>query len=214
LERFAPLAGTVAVVFFVIPFLLFEVAGDPPGDDATGEEILAYLRDDRASILIGLWMFFLGLVFFLWFLGSLRATFFRVEGGVGQVATIAYSAGVGTVLLMAATLAPELSSVIAVEENENLSPQAAEALWVLDTGFFIGATFFLAVFFAASAAIVLRTGLLPRWFGIVTAILAVAGLIPFIAWAVLLFAMPLWLIGVSLWLFLRPGPAEAAPESA
>jgi len=50
---------------------------------------------------------------------------------------------------------------------------------------------------------------LPRWLGFLTAILALASLVPFVSWAVLIFAMPLWIIFVSIWLFTR----HAAPEA-
>ena len=208
-ERLAPLSGIVAVVLFVVGFIVFEVVGDTPGGDGTAAEYLAYFRDEEGSIWIGSWIFLVGIVFFLWFLGSVRASLFRAEGRVGRVTSIAYAAGVGAALLLTAALGAHISGAIAADENDTLSPQTAETLWWAGDGFFVGATFFLGAFLAASAILALRTRVLPRWFGIVTAILALASLVPFVSWAVLIFAMPLWIIFVSIWLFTRPAAPEA-----
>lgn len=40
-------------------------------------------------------------------------------------------------------------------------------------------------------------------------ILALAALVPFISWAVLIFATPLWIIFVSIWLSARDTAREA-----
>jgi hypothetical protein len=45
----------------------------------------------------------------------------------------------------------------------------------------------------------------------VSAILALASLIPFISWASLIFATPIWIIIVSIWLYMkRAAPAARA----
>jgi hypothetical protein len=208
-ERLAPLTGIVAVVLFVVGFLVFELVGDTPEGDETAEQYLTFFQEEEGSIWAGTWIFFVGIVFFLWFLGSVRAALHRAEGGVGRVASIAYTGGVGTALLLTAALGAQVSGVIAADENENLSAQTAETLWWVGDGFFVGATFFLAAFLAASAILLLRRRVLPLWFGIVTAILAVAAFVPFISWAVLIFAMPLWIIFVAIWLYVRPAARDA-----
>lgn len=223
-ERLAPLSGIVAVVLFVVGFLVFEVVGDTPEDDATATQYLTFFRDEEGSIWIGTWIFFIGLVFFLWFLGSVRAALYRAEAGVGRVTSIAYAGGVGAALLLMAALGTQVSGAIAAGENENLSPQTAETLWWAGDGFFVGATFFLGAFLAACAVLALRTRVFPRWFGFVTAILALASLVPFVSWAVLIFAMPLWIIFVAIRLYVRhaaseggtpgPPPPTAKPASS
>jgi hypothetical protein len=203
-ERLAPLSGVVAVILFVVGSIVFEVVGDTPDDDATAQQYLSYFRDEDGSIWVGAWIFLLGAAFFVWFLGTLRAALYRAEGGIGRIASIAYAGGVGAVLLFAAVIAASISGAIAAEDGENLSPEAAQALWWVGNGFFVTATFFLAAFYAASAVLFVRTRVLPVWFGVVTAILALASAIPFISWAVLLFATPLWTSIVAIWLFVRP----------
>jgi len=212
-ERLAPLSGIVAVVLFVVGFLVFELVGDPPGSDETAEGYLSYFREDDGSIWGGAWILLVGMFFFLWFLGSLRAAFSRAEGGVGRLTSIAYTGGIGAALLLTGAVATQISGAIAADENENLSPQTAETLWWAGDGFFVAAGFFLAALYAASALITLRTRVLPLWLGIVSATLALASLVPFITWAVVIFATPIWIIIVAIWLYIRPDAPAATPAS-
>lgn len=210
-ERLAPLSGIVAVVLFVVGFLVIELVGDTPDDDATAEAYLSYFRDDDGSIWGGAWILLVGMFFFLWFLGSLRAAFARAEGGVGRLTSIAYTGGIGAALLFSGLVAVQISAVIAAEEGDNLTPEAAQALWWAGDGLFVTTSFFLAALYAASAVLTLRTRILPLWLGIVSAILALASLIPFVSWATLIFATPIWIIIVSIWLYMkRAAPATRA----
>lgn len=85
-------------------FIVFEVVGDTPGGHATAEQYLTFFREEDGPIWAGTWIFFVGMFFFLWFLGSLRAAFYRAEGGVGRLASVAYAGGVGTALLLMASV--------------------------------------------------------------------------------------------------------------
>lgn len=207
-ERFAPLSGIVAVILFVVGFLVFEVVGDSPGSDLTAEQYLAYFQAEEATILAGSWIFLLGIPFFLWFLSTVRAALERSEGGAGKLVTVAYAGGVGVALLVAATLGTQMAGAIAANDNANLSPQTAETLWWAGDGFMVGAFFFLATFLAACAIAAFRTRVFPLWLGIVSVILAVGAAIPFVGWAVLIFAMPLWIIFVAIRLATREASAE------
>lgn len=203
-ERIAPLSGVLAVLLLVVGFLVFGLAGDRPASDAAADEYLAYFRNDDASIWIGSWIAFIGFAAFIWFLGSLRSVLFRAEGGVGRLASLAFAGGVATAILLMASLATQISGAIATDENENLSAQTAEALWWAGNGFFVAATFALAVLLAATAIVALRSGFLPAWFGWLSAVMALVALVPFISWALVIFVMPLWIIGTSLWLWRAP----------
>lgn len=203
----APLSGVVAVVLFVIGFIIFEVVGDTPDGDETAQQYLDYFRDEDGTIWIGAWIFLVGIVFFLWFLGTLRAALDRAEGGGGALARTAYAGGVGTALLVSASLGTQISGAIAADENDALDPAVAQTFWWAADGLSVAATFFLAALYAATAVLAWRTRLLPRWFAVVTAIFAVASAIPFVGWGALFFALPLWIVFVALWLSLRRAPA-------
>jgi hypothetical protein len=203
-ERFAPLTGVVAVVFWVIGVLINEVAGDSPDDDAPAEEFAAYFEDETGSIYGGFFFFGLGTLFFLWFLGSLRAALARAEGGVARLASLAFAAGVGTAIFIFGFVAPELAGAIAADNSDrDLSPQTAEALFHIGVGFFAAAEFIAVVLLVATAVLILRTRIFPVWLAWANIVLAIGLLIFPIGWAVLIFGLPLWVLVVSWLLFQR-----------
>ena len=209
-QRLAPLSGLFAVVLFVVGIAIVEAVGDTPESGVGAQQYLEYFRGEGASIWAGTWVFLVGIVCFLWFLGSLQEALERAEAPTKRLARIAFAGGVGAALLLATSLSTLIAGAIAAEESANLSAQAAEAIWWAGNGFFVASTFFLAAFLAATALAAFRTRILPRWFAAVTAILAVAAAVPFISWAVLIFATPLWILFVAIWLAAR----RRAPDLA
>jgi hypothetical protein len=63
---------------------------------------------------------------------------------------------------------------------------------------------FMAVFIGASAIVSLRSGLFPRWFGWVSALVAIGLLTPY-AYALLVLAL-IWMFVVSIWLYFKGAP--------
>jgi hypothetical protein len=64
----------------------------------------------------------------------------------------------------------------------------------------------LAVFIGATAVVSIRTAVFPAWFGWVSALVAFGLLTP-AAYIVLALAV-VWLLVVSIWLYLKGAPAE------
>jgi hypothetical protein len=186
-------------VLWVIAFLVLEGAANPP-DGGSATEVLAYYEDDTGAILTGTYLFGLGVLFFLWFLGSLRSVLHRTEGGVGRLSAVAFGSGVATSVLLLGFAAPSIAAAITADENE-LSAESAQALWTLEDGFFVASWFTIAVLFAATAVVSLRAGALPRWLAWVSLVLAVAIVVPWVGWAVLIFGFPLWVLVVSVLLW-------------
>src|SRR5215207_8871225 len=77
-ERYAPLAGVLAVVLWVIGIIVRETAVEMK----TPAALLDSYRNEEGSILLGGFLWVLGTFFFFWFLGSLRARLAAAEGGV------------------------------------------------------------------------------------------------------------------------------------
>jgi hypothetical protein len=216
LARFAPLSGLVAVVLWIVSVAVIE-GGDTPGDKAPGTEIAAYFDRESGRILFGTVLFCLGAAAFIWFLGSLAARL-RATVGDGRLASIVFGAGVATATMWACVVAPVAAGALAYDNRERaLSPEAAEALWLAGDGFFIVAEYLGVAFMGAAALAILRGRVLPAWFGWVTGLIAIALIIPWIGWAGLIFAIPLWTLVTSIWLFVkRPAPETpvAAPGPA
>ena len=89
--RHAPLTGIAAVVLWFVSLVIVEGLTNPPSENATPERALAYFNDEEVGIFISSFLFALGSLLFLWFVGSLRAALVAAEGGVARVANIAFA---------------------------------------------------------------------------------------------------------------------------
>jgi hypothetical protein len=209
LERLAPLAGIVGVVLWVLGVLIME-SSNPGGDDPA--ELLAWFRDDTGTILASGFIFMLGSVFFLIFVGALRARLVAAEGAGAFWTAIAFGAGLATAILTMLIPGPNLSA--AISESE-LTEEAALAVSMIDDAFFIAAELSAALLLVATGLVILRYGALPRWLAWLGFVFALWLLIPPIGWAGLLFGVPLWTIIAAVLMWMRPAgePAAAPPPT-
>lgn len=209
-ERYAPLAGVLAVVLWLIGIIVRETAVEMKSP-AT---LLDSYRNEEGSILLGGFLWVLGTFFFFWFLGSLRARLAAVEGGVQRLTALAFGGGVALAVFGFALPGPDMAAAIA--DGKDLSAPAAEAIRVIGDVFFLGGEMSAAVLLAASGVHALRTGALPRWLAWISLVVALALIILPIGWAALLFAFPLWVLLLSylLWRGSADTTAAGAPVTA
>ena len=208
-ERLAALAGIVAVVLWVVSVLITEMTDLP--DDGDPIAVLQWFQAESNAILAGSFLFMLGSLFFLVFVGALRSRLVAFEGQGAFLTAIAFGGGLGVGLLTLLIQGPNLAGALAEEE---LTPQAAQALVIVDDAFFVGAELSAALMLTATALAILRYGPMPRWLGWVSLLIALWLLILPIGWAGLLLGVPLWTLIVSVLLYTRqPGATEAAPGS-
>jgi hypothetical protein len=204
LERFAPLTGIVAVALWIVGVIVQE--SSDLADKDSPEEILAVLQSDANTIIAGGVIFAFGVVFFIWFLGSLRSTLFAAEGGVGRLSSIAYGSGMLAALTLILQVAPSVQGAF---DEDDLSPEAAQALQSVGEAAFAGTEFTLLAMFAAVGLIILRTRVFAAWLGWVSlAIALLLAIIP-IGWAGVVWAFPLWTLVVSVLLFRRGSTSPA-----
>lgn len=208
-ERIAPLDGIIAVAFWVAGVILMSVVGDQPNIDASSTEALAYFKDHAGAIQVGAFLFALGALFFIWFLGSLRIALRTAEGGEARVTGIVFAGGVAVAVL--ALLLPS-GWVAGAAATSNLTAEAAQALFAIFVGVFFALELAAAVFVLAVAALVFQTRVLPAWLGWFGLLIAVGLLIVPIGWLVLLFLFPVWLAATSLVLYGRATPAAPASK--
>jgi hypothetical protein len=205
-ERFAPLSGVVAVVLWIVGVILEGSTGYSGKE--TPEEVLAVLQDDASTLIAAGIVFAFGVVFFIWFLGSLRATLFAAEGGVGRLSSIAYGSGMLAALCLLLQVAPTVQGAF---DEDDLSADAAQSLQSMGEAFFGATELTLIAMFLAVGLVILRTRMLGLWLGWVSlAIALLLAIIP-IGWAGVVWAFPLWTIVTSVLLYLR---APAAPVAA
>jgi hypothetical protein len=115
-ERRALLAGALAVPFWLAGIIL--VSTKAKGSE--GPKILASYHQHSDGILLGGFLWSLGILLFIWFLGSLRSHYLAAEGGSGRLTALAYSGGV-----LAATLGlliPGPDSAGALERSTSTPP--------------------------------------------------------------------------------------------
>jgi hypothetical protein len=209
-ERLAALTGVAAVALWIAGVLVLETVS--PEDEKSPESLLAYFEDEGTTLLVGAFLFALGTAFFVWFLGSLRAAFLAGEGMPGRVTAIAFAGGIGKAVFDLGVMGGFVAGALGADEN--LTPEAAQAIFWMDDAFFIGAEFMGLVFMAASALLVFRTRVLPVWMGWLALVIAIGLLVVVIGWVFLLFGLPLWVLLASLLLWrAAPEPARAAPET-
>ena len=82
-ERGALLTGALAVPFWVAGVILVSTKAT----GSKGPEILAAYGQHSNGILVGALLWSIGVLLFIWFLGSLRSHYLAAEGGDGRPAT-------------------------------------------------------------------------------------------------------------------------------
>lgn len=193
-ERYAPWTGVLAVVLWVIGFLILGTSGFV-AQDASPEEVLAHYQTNGGPVIAGSFIFMLGALAFVWFLGSLASSLRAAEGGVGRVASIAFAGGVA--MAVCALLLPSGGVTLALA-TATITATSADALRHLPGVFYIGVELFAAVLVGATGLVALRTAVLPRLLAWVSLVLALVLLIPPIGWVGVLLGVPVWTLLVSL----------------
>ena len=208
-ERLATWTGVVAVALWVISVFIVET-GDVPGESASEAEYLAYIEADANTILLGGWIFMLGCVAFLWFAIVLREHLASAEGGSRMFSNVAFVGSLVAGAFMMLTPGPEIAAAITVEEKE-ISASTAAAMSILGEAFISAATIAAILLMLGSGMVALRTSIFPKawaWFSFLLAIVLVIGPI---GWAALLFGLPVWIIGTTVFLARRGAlPMRAA----
>lgn len=206
-ERLAALAGVVAVVLWVVGAVMQDSSNLP---QETPEETLAWFRAETGTLLASSYLWMLGSVFFVIFLGALRLRLLAVEGPTAFFTAIAFAGGTATAILT--MLMPGGILAGAISENE-LTADSALTLTFVELAFFGAAKLSAALMLAAAAVVILRYRALPRWIGWSALLLALLMLIPPIGWAGLLLGLPLWTLVVAITLWMRPATEPGAPRA-
>ena len=213
-ERLAPLDGIAAVAFWIAGVVVLQGPANQPNTDAGPLRALAFFKNNESEILLGTFLFMLGTLFFLWFLGLVRTRLVDTEGGSHRLSSIAFAAGVATSVSLLAMPAVHATGAI---NNENLSPHAAQVYLGINLAFFYAAEMSAAVFLLALGLASLAKQAFPGWLAWLSILLAVWLVIPPIGWVALLYGFPVWLAAVSVLLWTRsrsdsrPGPEHRTP---
>ena len=159
-ERLAAASGILFVVSLIIQGVLL---GTPPKVDDSTATIAAYFTDHRTKLLASWYIVGLGIVFFFWFLGSLRHTLTQAEGGTGRLSTVAFGAGVAAAAL--AMVTGGVQTALAFKAAGEGNPAVVRAFFDLSNMVDTMTGFPLAAFILATSVVMIRTSAVSRWLG-------------------------------------------------
>ncbi len=204
LRRLAPLSGIVFAALLVVTFS----SPNTPGVHDTGVQVINHYKDHHSAHLISDLAGGVGVVFFLFFISSLRSYFADKEGADG----LSRAAFAGGILIAVGGAVFTSLDVALVDARHDITPQAAQALNVLNNDFFFPFEIGLVVFALCTGLAIIASGALPKWLGWIMIVIGIVAFSPvgFFGFFVVL----IWSVIVAILIYRRTGPAEAAPAAA
>ena len=206
-QRIEPLAGIVFVVLAVIAVVT------APGEDflADPAELADYYVDNSDRVIVAEIIGGIAIFAFFFFVGAVRNRLRVSETPEGGLPALAFGGGIAAATLILVANAATMAGAFRAEEDGQIDPAIAAALNDVSSLIIgIAAPVALAVFVAATGVVSIATGVLPRWLGWLSLLLALGFLIPFISY---IFWLPfgLWVLVVSVLLYMRPGEEALRP---
>ena len=200
-QRIEPLAGVVFVVLAVIAVIT------AAGEDflADPSEVADYYVDNSDRVIFAEIIGGIAIFAFFWFVGAVRNRLRVAETPEGGLPALAFGGGIAAATLVLVANATTMAGAFRAEDDGQIDPAVAAALNDVSSLIIgIAAPIALAVFVAATAIVSIATGVLPRWLGWLSLLLALGFLIPFISF---IFWLPfgVWVLAVSVLLYVRPG---------
>jgi hypothetical protein len=207
-SRLAPLTG---IVFAVLTVIAVFAGGETPNTDAGPAKVIAYYTTHASEIETSSILVALGFLALVLFGGALRSYLRRTPA----------AEGLGSLVLAGAVLmAVGVFSTAGIEyglahELRHFGPQVAQTLNVLANELFLPILAGGFLFGVCAGIAILRGAALPKWLGWIAIVLGIVTLIPPIGFFAL-FGFVIWVVIVSILMYLRLGPppdagAEAQP---
>jgi hypothetical protein len=203
------LTGLAAVTLWIVGLILLTHNG--PADHATGSDILAWYRSNTNSILLGGWLFMLGCLSFVTFAAGLRV---RLADGLGASSLLPGLALAGAAIAGVCGMLTAAVDVGGAIDKSDIEPSTAAAFHHFLDVFFVSAELAAILPVGVVAVAAWRTRVLPRWWAAFSGLVAVVLIVGPIGWFGLIFGVPIWTIGTSLFVLLRSSERVRATEVA
>jgi hypothetical protein len=214
--RIAAAGGISYVVLTALGNDVLGSGGEGPDMTATRSQIGAYVSTHPPTALswAALYIELLGILAFVFFLGCLWSVLRRAEGEHGPFSAIAFGAGLVSVGVKIASFPAAIAAFY--RGQEGMDSHLAAALLDMNEVSFVLTWAIDAALLAATAVVVLRTGVLPRWLGWSAAALSPALLVG-VAFATSFGFIPyvlttLWIVATSIVLIHRAGDPSLAKK--
>lgn len=202
LARWAPLTGVVYAVLFVVAFL---AGGDTPDSDATAQHAVSSFVSNRTSDRLTVFLIAYASLFAMFFAAALRSHLKARSEGDGLL-TLGYS---GMIIFVIGALTLVGLELAAADVPGKITPSAEQALNVLQDNVFLALLVGAGIFLIGSGLAIVASAALPKWLGWIAVPLAIIAVTP-LGWIVAIFALPIWVLIVSVLMFIRQGaPAPA-----
>lgn len=212
-QRISALTG---IAFAILMVIAFSVQGILPQADEPQSEVVRYFSTYHDDVMGGVVMRIAAGIFFLWFMGTLRAVLAEAEGGTARLANVAFGAGI---LMLAAGLGAMASlASVAYNAERGVDPNFASSMMVMTHIFFVGGAMGMAWLLFATALVVVRTRVFSRWvastgtiigvIAVVLGIVAPAGTSGVSAYPLFI----LWIVALSI-LIMRQDPGRGRMEA-
>ncbi len=190
--------GPLTVALWIVGIVLLTNNG--PADHATNGDILTWYQTHTNRILAGGWLFMIGCVAFVAFAVGVRT---RVAAAVGSASQLPGLMLAGAAMAGLAGMLTAAVDVAGAINKSDISASTAAALHDSTDVFFVCAELAAILPLAAIAIAAWRTRVLPRWWAVFSGLVAVVLVIGPIGWLGLIFGLPIWTLGTSLFVLLR-----------
>jgi hypothetical protein len=205
-QRVEPLAGIVFVVLAVISL------ATASGEEflAEPEEVADYFLDHSGRIMVAEILGGFAIFAFFWFVGAVRNRLRVPQTPEGGLPALAFGGGIAAATLVLVANAVTMAGAFRADEDGRIDPSVAAALNDISSLIVgIAAPVALAVFVAATGIVSITTGVLPKWLGWASLLIALGFLIPYISF---IFWLPfgVWVLVVSVLLYRQPGEESLA----
>jgi hypothetical protein len=191
-------AGPITVALWIVG--VFLVTQSQPGDHATGSEILAWYKSHTDTILLGAWFFMLGCVGFVTFVNGLRERLADAAGSASQLPGLAV---IGAAITTAFGMLFAASDLAGGIDKTEIGPATAATFHHIGDLFFVCAELAAILPLGVVAIVAWKTRVLPRWWAAFGALVVVLLVVGPVGWIGLIFGLPVWTLGTSLFVLLR-----------
>jgi len=172
-ERWERLGAATGIIFVILGVVAFLIGGQPPKADDPVDQIVSYYTENRDSVVLSGYLWGAAGIFFLWFLGSLRAHLRVAEGDAGRLSAVVFGSGL---LLGGFFLAGMVTNTaLGFDIAGAASPEVSAAFFSQASQAFAFVGFFVVVFAGATSLVSGRTKLLPAWLGWLGWLVALSG---------------------------------------
>ncbi len=170
-ERYSALGGVAFAVLIAVAGFL---PGSPPKTTDSAAKIARFFTDHGDAIRWSAYLGGLGTITALWWSGAVWRLLRRAEGGIPRLAVVALGGIVFAAVM--ATLGGVIAAVVV--QDRVFGSQTTKFFYVAFNNITAATGFGIAAFLTAFAAVIIRSGVLPRvlgWLGGIDALAFVVG---------------------------------------